>query len=116
MVAARSVASVASVAGTLCATPTPAQGVDHDAAEQPRAAPERPVSPDATQEAAYKSYSRNVHISYDPSEGLVRMEVLATDLRLLKQQLVQLAPVRGVGEVSWATPLRRNGMTVPLDE
>ncbi|TDK34105.1 TldD/PmbA family protein [Luteimonas terrae] len=29
---------------------------------------------------------------------------------------VQLAPVRGVGEVSWATPVRRNGMTVPLEE
>ena len=41
--------------------------------------PVQRLSPDATQEAAYKSYSRNVHISYDPSEGLVRMEVLATD-------------------------------------
>ncbi|MCD9005337.1 TldD/PmbA family protein [Luteimonas sp. XNQY3] len=29
---------------------------------------------------------------------------------------VQLAPVRGVGEVSWATPVRRNGMAVPLEE
>ncbi|KPN20878.1 TldD protein [Xanthomonas sp. Mitacek01] len=29
---------------------------------------------------------------------------------------VQLAPVRGVGKVSWATPVRRNGMTVPLEE
>ena len=37
------------------------------------------LDPDATSEAAYKSYSRNVHISYDPSEGLIRMEVLASD-------------------------------------
>ncbi len=29
---------------------------------------------------------------------------------------VQLAPVRGVGEVNWATPVRRNGMAVPLEE
>ena len=29
---------------------------------------------------------------------------------------VQLAPVRGVGEVSWRTPIRRNGMEVPLAE
>ncbi len=29
---------------------------------------------------------------------------------------VQLAPVRGVGEVSWATPVRRNGMAVPLED
>ncbi|VXB49695.1 TldD protein [Luteimonas sp. 9C] len=29
---------------------------------------------------------------------------------------VQLAPVRGVGEVAWATPVRRNGMAVPLEE
>ncbi|RYG41328.1 hypothetical protein EON68_03200, partial [archaeon] len=53
-------ASVASVAGTLCATPTPAQGVDRDAAEQPRAAPERPVSPDATQVAVHTGGSSSM--------------------------------------------------------
>ncbi|SEN45667.1 capsular polysaccharide transport system permease protein [Gemmobacter aquatilis] len=45
----------------------------------PAVDPVQRLSPDATQEAAYKSYSRNIHISYDPSEGLIRMEVLATD-------------------------------------
>ena len=34
----------------------------------------------------------------------------------IQTEPVQLAPVRGVGEVSWATPVRRNGMTVPLEE
>jgi capsular polysaccharide transport system permease protein len=33
---------------------------------------------DATLEAAYKVYQRNFQISYDPTEGLVKMEVIAT--------------------------------------
>lgn len=33
----------------------------------------------ATDEATYKLYKRNVKISYDPTEGLVRLEVSATD-------------------------------------
>jgi capsular polysaccharide transport system permease protein len=34
--------------------------------------------PDATLEAAYKLYKRNFQISYDPTEGLIKMEVIAT--------------------------------------
>ncbi|MCV2880428.1 capsule biosynthesis protein [Actibacterium sp. XHP0104] len=34
---------------------------------------------DATNEAAYKLYKRNVKIGFDPSEGLLRMEVIAAD-------------------------------------
>jgi capsular polysaccharide transport system permease protein len=37
------------------------------------------LAPDATAEAAFKLYSRNVQISYDPTEGIVKMEVVATD-------------------------------------
>jgi capsular polysaccharide transport system permease protein len=37
------------------------------------------LPPDATLEAAYRLYGRVVRIGYDPSEGLVRMEVRATD-------------------------------------
>lgn len=37
------------------------------------------LDPGATQEDAYKTYGRNIHVSYDPTEGLVRMEVRATD-------------------------------------
>ncbi|NYZ63755.1 TldD/PmbA family protein [Luteimonas deserti] len=34
----------------------------------------------------------------------------------IQSEPVRLAPVRGVGEVTWATPIRRNGMAVPLEE
>jgi capsular polysaccharide transport system permease protein len=36
------------------------------------------LEPDATLEAAYKVYQRNFQISYDPTEGLIKMEVIAT--------------------------------------
>ncbi|KAA2285053.1 TldD/PmbA family protein [Arenimonas fontis] len=34
----------------------------------------------------------------------------------LQAKPVQLAPVKGVGEVSWRTPIRKNAMEVPLKE
>lgn len=34
---------------------------------------------DATNTAAYKVYKRNVKISYDPTEGIIKMEVIAAD-------------------------------------
>ena len=37
------------------------------------------LAPDATAEAAYKLYKRNVKIAYDPTEGLIRMDVIAAD-------------------------------------
>ncbi|MCZ8079689.1 MAG: capsule biosynthesis protein [Rhodobacteraceae bacterium] len=37
------------------------------------------LAPDATNEAAYKIYQRNVRVSYDPTEGIIRMEVIAPD-------------------------------------
>lgn len=37
------------------------------------------LSPDASTEAAYKVYKRNVRISYDPTEGIIKMEVIAPD-------------------------------------
>jgi capsular polysaccharide transport system permease protein len=36
------------------------------------------LEPNATLEAAYKVYQRNFQISYDPTEGLIKMEVIAT--------------------------------------
>lgn len=36
------------------------------------------LEPDATLEAAYKVYQRNFQISYDPTEGLIKMEVIAS--------------------------------------
>lgn len=37
------------------------------------------LNPNATNEEAYKTYTRNVKIGYDPTEGVVRMEVSAAD-------------------------------------
>ncbi len=37
------------------------------------------LEPDATNEAAYKLYKKNVKIGYDPTEGVIRMEVIAAD-------------------------------------
>ena len=35
------------------------------------------LDPGATLEKAYKTYMRNIHISYDPREGIIKMEVIA---------------------------------------
>jgi capsular polysaccharide transport system permease protein len=37
------------------------------------------LAPDASNEEVYKLYQRVVRISYDPTEGIIKMEVLATD-------------------------------------
>ncbi|SPH24308.1 hypothetical protein DEA8626_03359 [Defluviimonas aquaemixtae] len=37
------------------------------------------LEPEATNETAYKLYKRNVRIGYDPTEGLIKMEVIAAD-------------------------------------
>ncbi|WP_372613134.1 capsule biosynthesis protein [Aquicoccus sp.] len=37
------------------------------------------LSPDANNEQAYKLYEKNIKIGYDPTEGVVRMEVIAAD-------------------------------------
>jgi capsular polysaccharide transport system permease protein len=41
--------------------------------------PLRRLSPDATDEEAYRLYRRMVQVSFDPTEGIIRMEVVATD-------------------------------------
>ena len=37
------------------------------------------LAPNATVESSYKLYSRNVKIAYDPTEGIIKMEVIAAD-------------------------------------
>lgn len=37
------------------------------------------LDPDATNEAAYRTYQRNVKIGFDPTEGIIKMEVIAAD-------------------------------------
>jgi capsular polysaccharide transport system permease protein len=46
---------------------------------QPTLDPIVRLDPDATAEAAYKVYQRNVQIAYDPTEGIIKMEVIAAD-------------------------------------
>lgn len=41
--------------------------------------PLRRLETDSTNEAAYRLYKRSVKIGYDPTEGLVKMEVIAAD-------------------------------------
>lgn len=40
------------------------------------------LEPDASNEEAYRLYRRNVRIGYDPTEGIIRMEVIAPDPEL----------------------------------
>lgn len=47
--------------------------------EGPTLDPIQRLDPGATLEKAYKTYTRNIQISYDPSEGLIKMEVIAAD-------------------------------------
>ena len=37
------------------------------------------LGPDASNEEAYETYRKNVQIGYDPTEGVIRMEVIAAD-------------------------------------
>ncbi|SEQ11258.1 capsule biosynthesis protein [Thalassovita taeanensis] len=41
--------------------------------------PIKRLEPDASDEAAYKIFKKNVKIGYDPTEGVIRMEVIAAD-------------------------------------
>ena len=55
------------------------------------------LSTDATNEEAYKTYKKTVKIGYDPTEGLIRMEVVAADPQLAKdfaRRLVDYAEER----------------------
>jgi len=46
---------------------------------RPEIDPLRRLEPEATMEAAYRLYQRNVTIGFDPMEGIIRMEVVAAD-------------------------------------
>ena len=54
------------------------------------------------------------------SEGVAKAALQATAIAKANSKLtitpVQLAPVTGVGEVSWATPVLKNAMEVPVKE
>ena len=46
---------------------------------QPAIDPLQRLEPDATMEEAYRHYTRHVKIGFDPTEGIVKMEVIAAD-------------------------------------
>jgi len=46
---------------------------------QPGIDPLQRLAPNATDEATYRTYKRNVKIGFDPTEGKVKMEVIAVD-------------------------------------
>ncbi len=51
--------------------------VDHFS--DPEIDPLQRLDPEASNEEAYKFYKKNVKIGYDPTEGMIRMEVIAAD-------------------------------------
>ncbi len=51
----------------------------------PELDPIQGLEPGATNERAYKIYKRNVKIGYDPSEGIIKMEVIAPKPELSRQ-------------------------------
>lgn len=50
--------------------------------QDPAIDPIQRLAPDATNEAAYRVYQNSVKIGYDPTEGMINMEVIAPDPRL----------------------------------
>ena len=55
------------------------------------------LDPEPTNEQAYKSYKKNVKIGFDPTEGVIRMEVIAADPLVsaeFSQQLIEYAEER----------------------
>jgi len=72
------------------------------------------LAPDATEEDLYDLYSRNLTIGYDPTEGLIRMEVVSADpalseafssalIRYAEQRVDQMAQRLRGDQMSGAT-------------
>ncbi|HHS94146.1 MAG TPA: capsule biosynthesis protein, partial [Rhodobacterales bacterium] len=53
--------------------------------QDPSIDPIHRLDPNATNEAAYKVYKKNVKIGYDPTEGIIKMEVVAPSPELSEQ-------------------------------
>lgn len=73
------------------------------------------LDPDATNEDAYKTYKKNVKIGYDPTEGVIRMEVIAPDPEVsasLSESLIKYAEER-VNDLS--KQKREDGMRDALE-
>ena len=73
------------------------------------------LEPDATNEEAYKIYKKNVKIGYDPTEGVIRLEVIAADPHVsasFSQSLINYAEER-VNDLS--KQKREDGMRDALE-
>ncbi|MEP5731726.1 MAG: capsule biosynthesis protein [Sulfitobacter sp.] len=73
------------------------------------------LNPEASNEEAYKTYKKNVKIGYDPTEGVIRMEVIAAEPQIsasFSQSLIDYAEER-VNELSQQK--RQDGMRDALD-
>lgn len=69
---------------------------------QPWIDPLQRLDPDASNEAVYKLYRKYVHLGYDPTEGVIRMEVATADPAVsseFSQRLIRYAEER-VDELS----------------
>lgn len=53
--------------------------------QDPAMDPIQRLAPDASNEAAYKVYQKSVKIGYDPTEGMINMEVIAPDPQLSQE-------------------------------
>ncbi|MBL6426796.1 MAG: capsule biosynthesis protein [Maritimibacter sp.] len=63
----------------------------------PEIDPIQRLDADASNEEAYKTYTRNVKIGFDPTEGIVKMEVIAADpafSRQMSEALIRYAEQR----------------------
>lgn len=65
------------------------------------------LSPDATNEEAYKIYKNSVKIGYDPTEGVINMEVIAPD-PILSQQFSTALIKYAEGQVDQMTTRLRS--------
>ncbi|HWL58597.1 MAG TPA: capsule biosynthesis protein [Paracoccus sp. (in: a-proteobacteria)] len=73
------------------------------------------LSPDATNEATYKLYKNSVKIGYDPTEGVIDMEVIAPDPKLSQEFSVALIKY-AEGQVDQMTArLREDQMKGAID-
>ena len=82
---------------------------------QPNVDPIQRLDVDATNEEAYKVYKKNVKIGYDPTEGVIRMEVIAADPQVsasFSENLIKYAEER-VNDLS--KQKREDGMRDALE-
>ncbi|MGB5862834.1 MAG: capsule biosynthesis protein, partial [Sulfitobacter sp.] len=69
------------------------------------------LTADATNEEAYKLYKKNIKIGYDPTEGVIRMEVIAADPQIATKFSERLLSYAEDRVNSLSQDKRNSGMT-----